>query len=220
MAKTLTQFLTYIKYDFKRDDKDTEITQAYNDTLRHLSGFKALEGRKFTSYITTTIGREDYVLPTTYSRVLHPVRIIEATTLDNGYPLNKISREEYAKRYINPNIVDSTVLSKSMPVDYCIYENAIHVGPIPDKATYVLEIDWARISTAQAAGSDLQELGEEWEEVIKWGTLFRLYAGLGLDDEAAKWKILYQDPELGYPYLMKKQDDNTETFGKVVYNDL
>jgi len=218
MAKTLTQFLTYIRYDFKRDDKDPEITQAYNDTIRHLSGYKALEGRKFTSYINTTVGREDYVLPSTLSHILHPVRIIESTTEDNGYPLNKLSRAEWTDRYINPNI--ATVLSKSMPVDYCIYQNSIQVGPIPDKATYVLEIDWARARTVAAIDSDLQELGEDWEEVIKWGTLFRLYAGMGMDDEAGKWKILYQDPELGYPYLMKKEDDNTQAMGKTVYRDL
>jgi hypothetical protein len=220
MAKTLSQFLTYVIYDFKRDDKNTEITQAYNDTIRHLSSYKALEGRKFTSYIVTTADREDYVLPTTLSRLLHPIRIVESTTIENGYALNKLSREEWTKRYINPNNATAANITTSMPVDYCIYENAIHLGPVPDKSTYVLEIDWARISTIQAGNSDLQELGEEWEEIIKWGTLFRLYAGMGMDDEAAKWKMLYQDQELGYPYLIKKEDDNTQAMGRTVYRDL
>ncbi len=220
MAKTYAQFLTYIKYDFKRDDKDTEIIQAYNDTIRHLSGLKALEGRKFTSWIPTVVGREDYVLPSTLCHILHPIRIIEGAALDNGYPLNKLSREEWSKRYPNPNITDTSALSKSMPVDYCVYENALHVGPVPDKATYYLEIDWARISTVQAANSDLQELGEDWEEVIKWGTLFRIYAGLGMDDESSKWLIFYQSEKMGYPYLMNKEDDNTGAMGRTVYRDL
>jgi len=220
MAKTLAQFLTYIKYDFKRDDKDTELVQAYNDTIRHLSSLKDLEGRRFTSYVTTTAGREDYVLPTSSSRLLHPIRILEGDQLDNGYPLNHLSREEWTARYINPNNPDTTKISKSMPIDYCVYENAIHLGPVPDLSTYIIEIDWARISTVQSADSDLQELGEEWEEIIKWGTLFRVYAGMGIDDEAAKWKLLYQDSELGYPNLMNKQDDNSGVMGKVKFNDL
>jgi len=220
MAKTYSGFLTYVKYDFKRDDKDTEIIQAYNDTIRHLSGLKPLEGRKFTSYITLTAGREDYVLPTTLDHLIHPVRIIEAANLRSGYPLNHITRQAWSAKYPNPNTTDTTVLTKSMPVDYCVYENSIHTGPVPDLSTYVLEIDWARISTTQAAASDVQPLGESWEEVIKWGTLFRLYAGLGLDDESSKWLALYKSDDLGYPYLMKREDSNTGAMGTVQYNDL
>jgi hypothetical protein len=220
MGKTYADFLTYVKYDFKRDDKDTEIIQAYNDTIRHLSGLKPLEGRKFTSWIPSVVGREDYVLPSTLIHLIHPIRIIEGAALDSGYPLNQLSRQDWSERYPNPNITDTSALSKGMPVDYCVYEGAIHVGPVPDLATYIFEIDWTKISTTQAAVSDIQPLGEDWEEVIKWGTLFRIYAGMGMDDEAAKWLGFYRDEKMGWPYLMEKEDNSIKVMGTVKYRDL
>lgn len=220
MAKTLTNFLTYIKYDFKRDDKDTEITQALNDTIRSLANMKALEGRKFTSYIATTADQEDYPLPTSKAHIIHPVRYIEASDKEDGYSLEKLSREEWTKRYINPNNSTPANISTGAPVAYCIYENAIHLGPVPDKSTYLIEMDWSKIPTAQAAGGDIQELGEEWEEVIKWGVLFRLYAALGLDDEAAKWKALFEDDKQGFPALLRNEEANTGKMEAVEYRDL
>lgn len=215
MAKTFSQFLTYVKQDFKRDDKDTEIAQAYNDTIRHISGLREREGLVYTSYIYTVEGQEDYPLPIVNNtaqivHISHPVRIIESTTLENGYNLNKRSREEWATMYINPNNADVTKISKSMPTDYCVFSNAIHLGPVPDKDTYVIEIDWAKLSTIQENPPDLQQLGEAWQEVLKWGTLFRLYTALGLDSEATKYATLYANEEFGYPYLTRQEDDRTK----------
>lgn len=220
MAKTLAQFLTYVKLDFKRDDKDTEITQAYNDTIRHLSGLKGLEGRKFTSYITTTVGQEDYALPEGAIHIFHPARFVEGVAIENGYTLNKLSREEWTAKYINPNNSTLANITKGMPTDYCIYEKAVHIGPLPDKATYIIEIDWAKIATTQSANSDIQELGENWEEIIKWGTLFRVYAGMGFDDEATKWFDLYGNEKVGYPYLIAQEKDRTEKMGTIEFRDI
>jgi len=223
MAKNFTQFMTYIKQDFKRDDKDTEMAQAYNDTIRHISNLNTLEGLSFTSYMFTVVGQEDYPLPTTDNtamrvHVIHPLRIIESTTLENGYSLNKLDRQDWTKMYINPNNADLTKMTKAMPTDYCIFSNAIHVGPVPDKATYVIEIDWAKLSDIQAAGSDYQPLGETWQEVIKWGTLFRLYAAMGMDSEASKYALLYKDQDFGYPYLVRMEGDRTNKMGTVRNN--
>ena len=143
------------------------------------------------------------------------MRIIESTTLENGYPLNKRTREVWASMFVNPNNADTSKISKSMPTDYCIFSNAIHLGPVPDKDTYVIEMDWTKLSTIQENPPDLQPLGEAWEEVIKWGTLFRLYTALGLDTEASKYALLYKDPEFGYPYLTRQEDDRTKKMGTV-----
>jgi hypothetical protein len=220
MAKTLAQFLTYVCYDFKRDDKNTEIIQAYNDTIRQISNLEALEAVKFQSWIPTVVGQEDYPLPSSKCHVIHPIRIIEGAAIDNGYPLEQISKQEYSRRYPNVNTSDTSILSKSMPVDYCIYSNSILLGPVPDKATYIIELDWAKLTTLQAADIDVQELGEDWEEVIKWGTLFRLYKALGLDDQAAAYMNLFQSEDLGYPALLRKEKNQTSVMGTVKFRDL
>lgn len=225
MAKTRLQFLAYIIQDFKRDDKDTEIYQAYNDTLRHLCNLAPFENLKFQSWIPTQIGVEDYPLPATSPNVkchvIHPVRCIESSSSSSrGYGMNKLSKEAYSERYPNPNASPTTEIVKGQPTDYCIYSDSILVGPLPDKSTYIIELDWAKQRTTQDYDADLQELGEDWEEVIKFGVLFRLFKGIGLDEEAAAYLNLYRDQELGYPRLIEKEREQTEKMGTVKFNAL
>lgn len=219
MAKNRSEFLTYVKLDFKRDDKDTEIIQAYNDTIKHLGNLEGVEGLKFQSWIYTVADQEDYPLPSRNCHIFHPIRCIKGISDSSGYPMNKMSKEDFSERYPNPNAADTSSIPKSQPVDYTIYSNQLSVGPLPDLATYILEIDWAKIPTSQDADSDTQELGEEWEEVIKWGTLARLYEGMGLTAEADRFWTLYTQDDLGYPALIKKYQDKEESMGKVEYRD-
>lgn len=215
MAKTRTQFITYVTQDFKRDDKDTEIVQAYNDTIQHLSNLEGIVGLKFQSWIPTVVEQEDYPLPSTRCHVFHPIRWIKSATSSVGYPMNKLSKEEFSKKYPNPNATDVSALTKSRPEDYTVFSNSILVGPLPDLATYILELDWAKLRTSQDAASDVQELGEEWEEVIKFGVLARLYEGIGLTGEADRYWLLYKDDELGYPTLLRKNEDQEQTIEAV-----
>ncbi len=217
MARTRAQFLTYIKYDFKRTDKDTEIYVAYNETIRHIGNMKGTEGLKFQSWINTVAAQEDYPLPSNKCHVFKPVRIIESATVNRGYPLNMMSKADFSERYPNPNASDTSSHSKRMPVDACIYSNSILVGPLPDLATYIIELDWARIPSSQDAASDIQPIGEDWEEVMKFGVLFRLFTALGMDEEAAKYYNLYKDDDLGYPHLIRKFEDQEESMEKTKY---
>jgi len=50
--------------------------------------------------------------------------------------------------------------------------------------------------------------------------LFRLYVALGRDTEAAKYKTLYQDDELGYPHLNRQDDDLSKAIEKIEYRDI
>jgi len=219
MAKTRTQFLAYVKYDFKRDDKDTEILQAYNDTLQNIANMAPFEGLKFQSYIPTVAGQEDYPLPSNKCHVIHPVRLIESASSTNGWPLRKRSKQEFSEIYPNPNATGTSV-ARGKPSDYCIYSNSILIGKLPDLSTYLLELDWAKLRTSQDAGVDVHEMGEEWDEVIKFGVLMRLYAAMGFDDEAVKWKTFYEDPVVGFPLLLAKEKSQTETIGQVENREL
>ena len=220
MAKTRSEFYTYVLADFKRDDKETEVYQAYNDTIKHISNMKGMSGFKYQSWIPMVADQEDYPLPSNKCHIFHPIRYIESTNSSRGYPLRKIGKEEFSAMYHNPNASNTSELTKGEPQVYCIYSNSILVGPLPDVATYILELDWAKQATSQDAASDLNELGSDWEEVIKFGTLMRLYIGLGLDAEAAKFKGLYEDEALGYPRLIEKEEEQEETMDNVENNAL
>lgn len=181
----LSDFETYVKYDFKRTDKDTELVQAYNDMINWVSMQMPHSGYKYLSYINTTVGVEDYGIPSNAIHVIHPLKLlISSSSRDGGYNLDFISKEAYDAIEPNPNGSDPHV---GRPTKYTIYDRCIHLTPIPDKATYLLEMAWGRRKTTLSADSDVSALGSEWDEVFKWGTLERLYAGMGMFEESNFW---------------------------------
>jgi len=204
------QFYSYVLRTFKRTDKETEVYEAYNETIKHLANLKGMEGLKFQSWIPTVVGQEDYPLPSTLCHVIHPVRFIEAADQESGYPLNKRTKEWWSAAYPNPNITNTSNLTKGRPADYCVFSNSLLLGPAPDKTTYIIELDWAKLPTSQDADSDIHQLGTDWDEVIKYGALARLYESVGMTDEADRFWILYRHEELGYPVLVAKEKDKHE----------
>jgi len=217
---TRIDFYTYIINAFKRTDKDTEIYTAYNNTIVHLSNLKPLIGRKFTSWIPSKVDRPDYPIPCNLCHVFHPVRIIESLSSSNGYPMNKLARDVFMEKYPNQKSTDPTRISRGMPVDYTIYSDQIWTGPLSDKDSYIFELDWAKKGTPQNYASDIHELGDEWDEVIKYGTLARLYEDIGLTSEADRYWILYRHEDLGYPALMDKEEDQSGKMEAVKNRDL
>jgi hypothetical protein len=208
---TRLAFYNYVLSDFKRDDKDTEIYKGYNDTIKHISNLEGVGNLKFQSYILLNAGYEDYPLPGDHCHIFHPIRFIEAINSTTGYPLNKMEKDDWSAKYPNPNNPD--ILTKGptgRPVDYCVWSDSFLLGPVPDKSTYLVELDWSKKPTSQDFPADIHQLGEEWDEVLKWGTLARLYESIGLTDEADRYWALYRDDELGYPALIRKERDKNE----------
>jgi hypothetical protein len=219
---TRIQMYQYVLRDFKRDDKDTEIYQAYNDTIKHIAHLEAIGNLKFQSYITLDPGYEDYPLPDDHCWIFHPIRFIEALNSTNGYPLIKLSKEEWSEVYPNPNNPDILTSGRTgMPKHYCVWSNSFLLGPAPDKGTYLVEIDWSKQPTEQVSDPDIHQLGADWDEVIKWVGLGRLYEALGLTDESDRFWLLYQHEDLGIPHLIRKEKDkNRKRMGKIVNNPL
>lgn len=185
----LSDFKTYVKYDFKRTDKDTELVQAYNDMINWVSVQMPHSGYKYQSYISTSVGVEDYGIPTTAIHVIHPLKLIIGTgSSDEGYLMDHISKKEYDEIEPNPNRSNP---NKGRPRKYTIYNRCVLVTPLPDVATYLLEMNWAKRKVTLSANADLPELGSEWDEVLKCGTLERLYAGMSRFDESAFWGTKY-----------------------------
>ncbi len=219
MAKNLGQFITYVIQDFKRDDKDTEIVQAYNDTINHIASIHPNDNMRYQSYIPSVYLQEDYPLPSNLGHLFHPVRCLEGSdSNDTGWPMEKLSKEAYDRRNPNPN--RTTPDNPRRPVEYCIYSRSLLVNPPDNDEDYLFEINWAKIATEGSADSDIHELGNYWDEVIKWGILFRLYMGLGQSGEAADYKALYEDQSLGYPAQIKRDRAVYEKMGQVQFNDL
>lgn len=186
---TLANFKTYVKLDFKRSDKDTELVQAYNDMIMWVALQMPYGNYKYQSYINTTVGVEDYPLPSDIVHIIHPARLLEGSgSDDSGYPMDHLTKDEYDYLEPNPNRTSPTT---SQPVAYTIFSRSLLLTPVPDKATYIVEINWSKRPTALSGDSDTPSLGSEWDETLKFGTLERLYAGMGMVEEAAYWGSKY-----------------------------
>jgi hypothetical protein len=220
---TLVNFKLYVKQVLKRTDKDTEIVQAYNDMVIWVAACMPHGGYKYQSYISTVAETPDYPLPTDLIHLIHPVRLLEGSgTNDSGYPLEFISKEKYDILEPNPH---RTNPSTGKPTRYAVFSRSILPQPIPDKSTYLIEINWSKRPTAQSADADLTSLGSEWDEVLRAGALERLYEGIELYQEAGYWASKYRDAE-GNPIGMCKKLFDIERareekpIGQVQNNDL
>lgn len=198
----LSDFLTYVRRDFKRTDKDQEITDAYNAMIIWVASIIPHGNYKYQSYLTTVVGQEDYPLPSNLMHLIHPIRLLLGSgSSDSGFQLEHLTKEEYDRRQSNPN---RSSPSTGRPGIYCIYSRSILLDSIPDLATYILEINWSKRPTTLSADSDTPALGSEWDEVLKWGVLERSYAGLGMLQEANYWASLYRD-QAGNPIGLCKR---------------
>lgn len=214
---TLSDFKTYLKRDFKRTDKDTEIVDAYNKAIMQVAVRIPHGNYKFQSYLACVVGQEDYALPTTLIHLIHPVKLLDGSdSTDEGYLLEKLTKEAYDIREPNPN---RTNPSKGKPTAYAVYSSSILLTPIPDSADYLIEINWGRRPTDLSGDLDMSSLGSEWDEVLKWMALSRLYAGLDMMDEAKQWRNLYED-DYGQPIGMYKNllDIEKEREGSIISN--
>lgn len=224
----LSTFRTYVKRDFKRTDKDTEIDQAYNDMIIWVAQKMPHGNYKFQSYISTVNAQEDYPLPTNLIHLIHPIKYLEGSAANDwGWPLDHITKEEYDLREPNPN---RTSPSTGKPTAYTIFSRSILLTPIPDNSADLLEISWAKRATTLSAATDVPDLGSEWDEIFKFGTLERVYDGMGMLQEAQYWGSKYHilnpvngdDAPIG---LCKKlfdaeRDREIPAIGQVKFNEL
>jgi hypothetical protein len=189
----LSAFKTYVRRDFKRTDKDTELVQAYNDMLMWVQAMMPHGDYKFQSYIFTVAGQEDYPLPCDIMHLYHPIRLLLGTgSSDAGYPLRHVTeKQDYDRHYPNPNRTNPTT---ARPSSYTIWSRSILLGPVPDLATYLIEINWAKRAADLSGDTEQPSLREEWDEVLKHGTLERLYEGLSQFEEAQYWGAKYHTP--------------------------
>ncbi len=216
------QLMNYIKSDFKRENEDERVLQSMNDMIQYIAIRIPHSNYKYQSYANTTIGQEDYPLPDQILHLLHPIRLLEGnSTNDQGFPLDHITKEQYDELEPNPN---RTNPSTGKPHSYTVYSRSILLTNIPDRV-YLLEINWAKKPTALSDDTDMHSLGSEWDEIIKWGSLFRCYAGLGLYEEAEYWRAKYEninnDPTGIFKILLDNEREyEGQTIGLVKNNNL
>ena len=216
---TRLQFLTYVISVFKRTDKNTEIYQALNDTIKDIAAREPFEDYSFQSWVPTVAAQEDYLLPTNLLHLSHPIRCLEGSaTNDSGKDLTLLTKEEYDVIEPNPNRTDPQT---GEPWAYAIWSNAILLTDLPDDSGWILEINWGKRPADLDADSDQSSFNTAWDEILQWGTLWRVFAGIGLYEEAAYWEHKYEDPLKGIPKMVRQNRDvRGSNIGRIANNPL
>lgn len=212
---TRTNFRLYVEQIFKRTDKTTEMNQAIDDTLRDMAIRYSFEVLRAQSYVPTVTGQEDYPLPSTLLHLHHPVKLLQGSaTSDSGWPLKKLSKEEYDVAEPNPN---RTSPVKGIPWGYTIWSDSILLVSVPDRV-YNLEINWGKqITVPTADGDTVGPFPAYADETIRAGVLSRTYEVIELMAESEKWELKY---ERKLQALIDRDKGQAEHIGHVAFNAL
>ena len=223
----LSDFKEYVQSYAKRPDKEDEIVQAYNDMIMWVALQMPHSGYKFQSYVNTQVGIEDYSLPNNMIHLIHPIRLLLGSDSgDSGYPLEHITKQEYDLIEPNPN---RTTPPRGRPSKYTVYSRSLLLTPVPDSNEYIMEINRSKRPVDLAEDTETSNLGSEWDEVLLWGTLERLYAGMGMAEESASFGNKYHavttegdDVPVGMcrKLFEIERDREQKIMGQVQYNDL
>lgn len=213
MSSNATQFSqhqTNVLSVYKRDDKTTELKQAINATYQEMVACVDPPKQQDQIYKSTVARREEYVIPDNVLRMNHPIRLIEVGASNNSsqsFPLQFISKQEYDELEPNPNA--STIVG-GRPSAYCMWKNSILLTQIPDKV-YTLEINMGGEATVMVGDTDATIFAPTWDETIKAGALARMFALIGLKEDAAFWQTAYkfgfagsEDNIVGGLYLLRR----------------
>ena len=185
---TGAEFYAYILRVFKRTDKETEVYEAITDVIMEMKLLYAFEDFKVEDYSQGigTLGDYKIQLPTNFQHIIGKVRCYD----DNGIErvFTKRTKETFDRLYPNPNSADA---NRSVPRDFCIFGGMLLVGDVPDSLDYYYEFSCStEEGTAIVTGTTEVPFTDRYRKTLRQLVLGELYANLGYDEEAAKWKGL------------------------------
>ena len=211
---TGSAFYTYVLAVFKRTDKSTEVYEAITDAVMDIKLRYPFEDFKEEAYSTSldTAGEYKLNLPDDFGHLLDDVILIDNT--GGSKVLVKRSKATFDTLYPDR---EETNYDTGVPKDYCVYGGQIFVAPIPNKTTYVYQINY---STEAATTIDADTASVPFTDKYRWilreKVLEFLYLGLGNDTEGAKWREL---AEAHIPQIIASNEYDVSASETVNYTD-
>lgn len=213
---TGSAFRDYVVNVFIRDDKDTEIYEAATDTVSELRRIFPFEEQLEETTVTDTLsvlGDYKLDLETDFGLLVGDVILLDGT---NSKPLIKLSKQEFDRLYPNPT---ASGVSMGRPKHYCIFNNDILIGPVPDSITaytfkYTQSIEPVLTVTSATASVPFTNL---YREMVRAGTLFRLYLGLEAPELSSTYEALYRRL---ISQAVDREEMNKEPIRNTEYQDM
>ena len=216
---TGSNFLAYVKRTFKRTDKDTELYESITDTTIDMRlRFYPEDFKTISSALTgcTVVGEFSLTLPTDFGHLIGDVMM---TDVDQEYPpLRKISIEEYNRLYSDRLLTTVADRTTGGPIHYCLYSGEILVGPCVDKTTYDFFINYTQEDADDVDGDTANvPFTARYREVVKHGTLMRIYRDLEMYGEADIQEVKY---ERGIAKIIANDEINSSASSAIIYSGI
>lgn len=134
---------------------------------------------KKTAEIPTVVGQQEYSL------VIPAPRLAGIISIRMTY--NSTSRRRLGRSHVRVYDAYSNIPS-GRPATYARFGNDIELMPIPDSASYTFRVrywEFPDVNTnPDELGATLVVTPVDWDELLKWETLFRFYTFLEQHDKA------------------------------------
>jgi len=200
----------YILRTLIRTDKSTEAYDAMTDTIKDIKRQCKLEEEKKVSAALSisTLGEYTISLPSDFGEIIGDnVRMVDGS---DSYNLARISKTELDRLESNP---DYASVTKSKPSYFCIFNDKLYLYPVPDSISYSYYLNYA-IGTETDVTSATTDVtfSADNRELLKYGVLYRIYRDLENNEEAAKWKVLYDNEMI----IMQNRDNRNSQPATIV----
>lgn len=187
-AMSGSDFYSYVLRTFKRTDKSTEAYEAITDTVQEIAQMHPFDERLNETTTTDTISvAGDYKinLESDFEMFVSDLVVQDGT---NSWQLIKISKDEFDRRFPNPT---ASNVSTAKPVFYTLFNGVIYLGPVPDSTSYNYSISYSQVTSTVDSSTTSVPFTNKYRVAVKYGTLFHLYSSVESDEQAQKYKALF-----------------------------
>lgn len=195
-----------------RDDMDTELYDALTDTILEMDQlfeFGERETETTSTDTITTLGDNAINIESDFGNLIS-VRLIDGTF---SQKLIKTSKALYDILYPAPDQEQD----RAFPERFCLFGRQLLIGPPPDKVSYTYTMAYSkRLTSAVDASTDPVPFSAEYREVLKDGTLARLFENVGNTARADRFAGKYGG---GLQRITSKERKDRGGAGHVAYND-
>lgn len=192
-------FLTYVKRQFKRTDKDTELYECITDTiidmrLRMVAEDYSIVSTTLSADPSLAIGTYMLTLPTDFGHLAVDNVLIRDTASDDTYnPLDKISKAEYDRTYAENYSSTAGDRLTGVPSCFALYGGKLYLGPSLDHANYEFKINYTTSGlTDITAGTTEVPFSTKYRRVLRDGALAGIYKMMENFDESSVWEAEYE----------------------------
>lgn len=206
----------YVLRVFKRTDKQAELFDATNAAIAEIRRkFTTQRDEKETATTDTiaTLGEYRLDLESDFGLAVSDVFIRDE---GDGRHLTAISKQRYDQLY---GIWGTSTSGRGTPEHYCLFGGQILLGPVPDRTDYTYVVSYGRgnLAPITIASLAVPYTTEDYKEILRDGTLWRLYKLIGNDDQAGAYKAFWDN---GLDQMANRERRNRRETIVVAYHDV